>query len=89
MSVAEMRQAVHAYVDQIDERFLQIVHSMMETYAKQHELPIIHTSVPELPSTEEEIMASIEQGEKQIAAGELFTIDQLKEKTAKWLNTKS
>jgi predicted transcriptional regulator len=34
-------------------------------------------------------MASIEQGEKQIAAGELFTIDQLKEKTAKWLNTKS
>ena len=89
MSAAEMRQAVHAYVDHIDEHFLQIVHSMMETYAKQHQLPVISTQIEGIPVTDEEVMQSIEKGEDQIAAGAYYTVDQLKEKAGQWLSTKS
>jgi antitoxin component of RelBE/YafQ-DinJ toxin-antitoxin module len=86
MSTAQIRQQVHQYVDQLDDNFLQIVHAMMETYAKQQELP---TDVPGLPASDEEIMESIERAEAQIAKGEYYTIEELEEKTEQWLNTKS
>ncbi len=86
MSTIEMRQAVHKYVDQLDEKFLEVVLAMLDTYAKQQpDFP----EISGIPATEEEIESSIEKGEEQIVKGEYYTIDELKNKTAQWFNTKS
>ena len=46
------------------------------------------TAVPGLPVTPEQIDASIEEAEGQIARGEYYTIEQVKSQAAQWLNTK-
>ena len=88
MSTVEMRKTVHDYVDQVDDNFLKVVHSMMETYIQQYQLQELTAEAPGLPRTDEEIMASIEKGEEQLAKGKYYTIDELKEKTAQWFSTK-
>lgn len=89
MSTVEIRKAVHKYVDQLDDNFLQVVHSMMETYMRQYAIKDLPEKIEGVPSTDEEIAASIEKGEEQLEKGEYYTVEELKAKTAKWFSTKS
>ncbi|MEN0005691.1 MAG: hypothetical protein AAF798_16195 [Bacteroidota bacterium] len=86
MSITQLRQQVHQYVDQLDDAFLQIVHSMLDTYAKQ-QVPLMR--IPGVPSTDEEIMDTIEQSEAQIERGEYYSVEELEQKVEQWLSTKS
>lgn len=88
MSTVEIRKAVHSYIDQLDDNFLQVVYSMMETYMRQYQMPDISEKIEGVPSTDDEIMASIEKGEEQLEKGEYYTVEELKAKTAQWFSTK-
>ena len=90
MSAAEIRSEIDRYLDLVkDESFLKVVHSMLGTYVKEKvENPIADLTITGIPSTKEEIDVSIEKAEEQIARKEYYSIDEVKEKTAQWFNTK-
>ena len=42
MSAVEIKAEINAYIEQVkDERFLKVVHSMLDTYTKEQHDPII------------------------------------------------
>ncbi len=88
MSTAELRSRIDTFLDQVDENFLEVVNAMLETYVKQHPMPELSEKIEGVPSTDDEIMASIEKGEEQLEKGEYYTVEELKAKTAQWFSTK-
>ena len=90
MSSAELRSELHEYIDRLDDQFVAVVHSMLDTYIKQQEGdPIvgydgegnpIHASV-----AKEEYKARLEAVDR----GEYVTLEELKKQSRTWLkNTK-
>ena len=84
-----MRSDLHRYVDQLDDKFVAIVHSMLETYIEQQEEdPIIGYSVEGVP-----MFASVAKREFKarldaVDRGEFITLDELKKESKTWLKGK-
>ena len=71
MSALEIKAEIQSYLDQVkDESFLKVVHSMLGTYVKENEDPIIGYDIEGNPKRasvmrrvyEEEIRAAREEG---------------------------
>ena len=49
MSAVEIKAQINKYLDQVDDSFLKVVHSMLDTYVKIQEDPIIGYGVDGKP----------------------------------------
>lgn len=87
MNTSELRAEVHQMVDNLDESFLRIVHSMLGTHAKENEDPIAGYDIYGEPKRASELM---DQYEAELAAaerGEAVPVEVLAEKTRQWLSS--
>lgn len=87
MSTTEMRQAVHEYIDQLDEKFLKAVLAMVRTYMEQEEDPIVgYDPVDGTPLKasvlREELAKEVEAARK----GKYITAEELDKRSQEWLN---
>ena len=87
MNTSELRTEVHQMIDELDESFLRIVHSMLGTHAKENEDPIAGYDIYGEPKRASELM---DQYEAELAAaerGEAIPVEVLAEKTRQWLSS--
>ncbi len=49
MSTVEIRSEIELFLDQVDESFLKVVHSMLNTYLEQQKDPVIGYEVDGTP----------------------------------------
>jgi hypothetical protein len=86
VNTAELRADLHRYIDELDDKFIAVVHSMFDTYVEQQkEDPIIGYNVEGEPIyasvAKREYKARLEAAER----GDFTTLDELKEESLKWL----
>ena len=85
MGAAEIRAEVHQIIDQLDDNFLKVVHSMLDTYVQQmEEDPIVGYDVDGRPLYASEAK---EEYAKRVAAmkeGKSTTIEDLRKEASKW-----
>lgn len=86
MSAVEIRAEINSYLEKVqDESFLKVVHSMLDTYLKENEDPIIGYDIEGNPKRasvmrkvyEEEIRAAREEGA-------FITIEELEKEMESW-----
>lgn len=82
MSAVEMRQEVHQMVDQIDEHFLKVVHSMMRTYQEEKPIGYEMDGTPIYGSQLGELLDKEVEGARE---GNYITVEELAKRSEKWL----
>ncbi|MEN0006164.1 MAG: hypothetical protein AAF798_18580 [Bacteroidota bacterium] len=93
MGAAELRTQIHHQLEKVqDERFLKVIHSMLDTYMEgqeEEEIGRIIESMPpppglEMPETKEELMAELDEANAQIERGEYITLEDLEKEMEQW-----
>ena len=79
-----MRSEVDRLLDQIDNRFLKIVHVMLKTYMDEKE-GVVGAYPNGNPITQEELEANIERSEEQYKKGQYISVEELDQKSKKWV----
>ena len=85
-NTSELRADLHRYIEQLDDKFVAIVHSMFDTYIKQQEEdPIIGYSVEGVPMyasvAKREFKARMDAADR----GEFITLEELIKESGTWL----
>lgn len=89
VSAVEIRAEIDNLLDKVqdkNESFLKVVHSMLSSYVQGQEDPVIGYETDGTPVT---VSAFLEQADKAMAAverGEYITLEQLKKESEEWLN---
>lgn len=92
MNAAELRAQINNKLEKVeDERFLKVVHSMLDTYVQEqeeedfdHVIESIPPSPDWKPMTEEAFMARLEESSAQFDKGEYLTIEELEKDMEQW-----
>lgn len=84
MTNVQLKKAVHHYVDNLDDNFLQVVHSMLETHAQQTD-PIIGYDTDGTPLRASEMKTLYEQDMKDMENGDFITLEELRKDAYKTL----
>ncbi len=85
MTALQLKKAVHDYVDNLDNNFLQIIHSMLETHAQQTD-PVIGYDTDGTPLRASEMKKLYEQDMKDMENGDFITLEELRKESAEWMN---
>ncbi len=87
-NAAEMKADLHRYIDLLDDKFVAIVHAMMDTYIEQQsEDPIIGYDIDGNP-----MFASVAKREFKarldaVDRGEYITLEELEKESETWLKS--
>lgn len=84
MDSTKIRSEIHHIIDQIDESFLNVVHSMLATYMQQKDNPIIGYDVKGNPLYAEEMKKEYANRIDRIGQGEYTTVEDLKKESSEW-----
>lgn len=87
MSAIEIKAQINKYLDQVDDSFLQVVHSMLDTYVKVQKDPIIGYDVDGTPLHASIAKKQYEKDLKGVEKGEFITAKELRKQSKKWLKT--
>jgi hypothetical protein len=84
MSSLEIKEFIHRQIDGMkDERFLQAIYSMLNSYVKVEDKIVGYKSSGE-PITRKKLKKEVMEAEKRIDAGEYTTHDELKKESENW-----
>lgn len=85
MSSSEIRSEIEVFLDQVDESFLKVVHSMLNTYVKEKlEDPIIGYDVDGKPLHASVARKLFEKELEGVKEGKYMTIEDLEKESEKW-----
>jgi DNA phosphorothioation-dependent restriction protein DptG len=82
MSSIEVREEVHELIDQVDDKFLNAVHSMLETYVQQEQ----GYGNIDNPISATEMKNLLQEEVEKARQGQYITLDEWHEKSEKWQN---
>lgn len=84
MDATRVKQKIHEYVDRADDRFLNLVHSMIEA----DEISIIGYRPDGTPISKENLVARTRISAQQIADGQTISSEDFKKDFEKWKKKK-
>ena len=85
MSAIEIRAEIQSYLEQVkDESFLKVVHSMLGTYIKEQEDPIIGYDVDGVPLYASVAKKLFKEQLEGVERGEFVTIEDLEKEMETW-----
>lgn len=82
-----MRAEVHQMIDELDDSFLRIVHSMLGTHAEENEYPVVGYDLYGNPKRANELMEEYEQELAAAERGEAIAADVFAKRTKEWLSS--
>jgi len=85
MSVIEIKNQIHQYLDEVDDSFLKAIHSMLDTYVKGQKDAIIGYDVAGKPLYASQAKKQYENDLKAVEKGEFMTAKDLRKVSKKWL----
>jgi hypothetical protein len=84
MSAIELREEINRYLNQVDEGFLKVVHSMLDTYVREKDDPIIGYEIDgtavRASEARRQFIADIEAAKR----GEYITLEDLEKESETW-----
>ncbi len=84
MSSVELKEYIHRQIDGLDdERFLQAVYSMINSYVSDEDA-VVGYKVSGEPITKKLLRENVIEAEKRIDAGEYTTQEELKKESENW-----
>lgn len=91
MSGAEIKEVLHRHIEQMDERFLTVLHAMTQAYLEQQKEGSFDDEVGNIapppwaePHSSEELIADLKEADAQIDRGESITLKALKKESETW-----
>jgi hypothetical protein len=88
MSAIELRTEIDDLLDKVqdqDESFLKVVHSMLSTYVKEQKDPILGYETDGTPVTTSAFLAQADEAMAAVERGEYTTFAQLEKESEEWL----
>ena len=86
MTTVDMRMQCHKMLDQVDERFLEVVYAMLETYARQAESdPVLSfDAISNTPRTASELTILLDNEVASVRQGHYSSIEDFSKETISW-----
>ena len=84
MSTVDLRADLHQLIDQLDDRFLRAVHSMVSVYQESEEDPILSYDLDGTPRKASELTAILDAEVEAARKGDYITIEDFKKESATW-----
>ena len=86
MSTVEIRAEIQSYLEKVkDERFLKVVHSMLDTYVKEQENEVVgYRASTHQPVYKNELAAELDAAVAEVEAGDFMTLEELQAEVEKW-----
>ncbi len=85
MSAIELREEINRYLDEVqDESFLKVVHSMLGTYIKEQEDPIIGWDIESNPLYASALKEEYAKRVEEMKQGNSTSIEALKKEASEW-----
>lgn len=93
MSIEQIKETLHLRVEQVDERFLRVLHAMTEAYAAEYlseeditdeQIMAIPPSPDWKPMTKEELKAELDEANAEFERGEFMTLEDLEKEAEQW-----
>ena len=78
----EIRAEVHQWIEQLDDKFLNAIHSMLETYVQHEE----GYGTSDNPISAEEMKNQLREEVEKGRQGQYISVDEWHEKSEQWLN---
>jgi uncharacterized protein (UPF0297 family) len=85
MSQEAKRAHAHELIDQMDNEFFDVVYQLMETYVRKQSEQIMGYSAKGDPISVGEFLEEAEEQIQRAKAGEGINIEELKKRSAQWL----
>lgn len=73
---------MHRIVDQLGDRFLEVVYSMLGKYAEQQQNPIVSYDVDGTPRTASELLSMLDAQVEEVRKGNYVTIEEFEKQSA-------
>ncbi|MEL6720205.1 MAG: hypothetical protein AAFP82_15950 [Bacteroidota bacterium] len=84
MNIAAIKTEIHDMIDHLDDSFLKVIHSMLDTYRKEQQDPIVGYDIAGNPiyasAAKEEYARRIEA----MKNGQSTSIEDLRKEAAEW-----
>jgi hypothetical protein len=84
MSAAEIRAELHQLIDQLDERFLKAVHSMVSTYQSEEDEIVGYRIDSGEPIYESKLGEELDAIVEEVENGDYITLEDLKRESEEW-----
>lgn len=91
MSGAEIKEVLHRHIEQMDERFLTVLHALTQAYLEQQKEGNLDDGVgniapPPWAQTQstQELISDLRAADAQIDRGESITLEALKKESETW-----
>jgi orotate phosphoribosyltransferase-like protein len=89
-NAAELRADLHRHIDRLDDKFISIVHAMVDAYLEQQEDdPIIGYSVDGIPMYASVAKREFKARLEAVDRGEFITLEELEKESETWLKGKA
>lgn len=82
MGTLELRKSVHNFIENADERFLRMVHSMANEYTKSDNEVIAFRAGKAL--TKGQLYEELKEAEQEIENGDYMTIEEFEKESSQW-----
>lgn len=79
MAVLELKSAIHAYIDQADERILKMVKGIFENYYEEDNNQIVAFHPNGSPMTKKEYKSALDKAEEQILNGDFISAEEFEQ----------
>jgi len=83
MSTSQIKQQLHNYIDQVDERFLRSLYAMMENYI-QEENAITGYTVDGQPLTSKSMVKALNQAVSDVEKGKGLSSNDIRDAKKNW-----
>ncbi|MEF8984225.1 MAG: hypothetical protein V5A51_06500 [Bacteroidales bacterium] len=82
MEKADLRKSIHKLIDQADEKFLRMVHSLAQEYLKDDKEIVAYKAGKSI--TKEQLYHELREAEKEIERGDYSTLEEFDKESGQW-----
>ena len=81
MGVPELRKELHDFINQADERFLNMVYAMSKEYT---EIVIVGYTTDGQPITKQDLSSRVKSASKRVKSGDFLTQEEVEKEIEGW-----
>ncbi len=82
MGVQKLREELHDYINQADERFVKMVYAMSKEYKKQP--AVVGYNIDGSPITKESLVKRAKAASKRVKSGDFITQEEVEKDIENW-----
>ncbi len=79
MSTIELRKSIHGALDNLDERFLRVVHAMLKEYTKEKDF-----TLPGKPMSSTALKQRVKKAKARVRSGKYISQESLEREMETW-----